>query len=102
MPVTHETAQIMQRAVNELREVNEQENLNREGFLFRLGRLVERAEEACGARMAELESEVETLKMQLPPVGSITFPPGCADYGTAQAIIEARRELGADELRREP
>lgn len=42
------------------------------------------------ATIADLRAEVETLKMLLPPVGSITFPPGCQQYEEAKALFERR------------
>lgn len=37
-----------------------------------------------------LADEVERLAALLPPVGSITFPPGCQQYEEAKALFERR------------
>lgn len=39
---------------------------------------------------AALRLENETLKMMLPPIGSLTFPPGCQQYEEAKALVERR------------
>ena len=43
---------------------------------------------AAEATIADLRAEVETLKMLLPVVGSITFPPGCVKYAAAKVLFE--------------